>query len=176
MPDQPRRHHYVPKFYLAGFTKYGTVDGELYVLDQRQRKQWKSTPLKTAHQRDFHAIEARPGADPMVVEKSFADIEGKCSRVVANVIEQGKLPTGEDHDILLNFVAMMAVRVPGIRNIISRAVDDLGKNLLCTALGSDQGWQEFKQDLNELYGHRPPPMSTGGRSSRQRAPGRRRFA
>lgn len=145
MQNQPRKHHYVSKFYLAGFTKSGTEDGELYVLDQRQRKRWKSTPAKTAHKRNFHAIATRPDADPMVVERALGDIETKCSRVISCIIEQRKLPTGEDLDILINFVALMAVRVPAIRNTISDFIDDVVKKLTRTMLGSEQGWQEFKR-------------------------------
>jgi hypothetical protein len=145
MPNQPRKHHYVPKFYLAGFTKSGSVDGNLYVLDQRQRWRWgPATPVNVAHQRDFYAIDARSDADRMVVEKTFGEIEATCSRVIRDVIERKEMPAGEDRDILLNFVALMAVRVPGIRNTVSGFIDDVVKSLGRTMLDSELGWQHFK--------------------------------
>jgi hypothetical protein len=44
MANQSRKHHYVPEFYLAGFTESGTDDGRLHVLDKEQLRQWPSTP------------------------------------------------------------------------------------------------------------------------------------
>ena len=142
MPDQPRKHHYVPKFYLVGFTTSGTADGNLHVLDQRQRRRWGPvTPANVAHQRDFYAIDARPEADRMAIEKALSDIEAKCSRVVHEVIERKYLPTGEDREILLNFVALMAVRVPAIR----KSIDDWVKNLARKIFNTDEGWRRLKE-------------------------------
>jgi len=148
MANPPKRHHYVPRFYLAGFTKSGTVDGDLFVLDQRQRKRWGPvSPASVAYGNDFYKIDVRPDADPMVIEKTFgAEVESECSKVIRAVIEQECLPTGTDHDILLNFVALMAVRVPAIRNIISAFVDDVTKDLTRTVLMNEEGWQQFKRN------------------------------
>jgi hypothetical protein len=71
---QPRKHHYVPQFYLAGFTDDGTLGGSLHVTDRTRRKVWPSNPKNAAHQRDFHKIE---GTDPMIVEKLLGQCEGK---------------------------------------------------------------------------------------------------
>lgn len=145
MAQQPRKHHYVPNFYLAGFTKSESDNGELYVLDQAQRRQWKSTPANTARQTDYYAINAKPGSDEMVVEKLLGDIEGKCSVVIKWLIEHRKLPDGQDLDVLLNFVALMAVRVPAIRNTISNFTDEVLKALSRTMVASEHGWKQFMQ-------------------------------
>ena len=132
-------------FYLAGFTKSGTEDGELYVLDQRQRRQWKSTPAKSAYQKGFHTIATKADGDPMVVERTLGEIESKCSRVIRHVIDDRKLPDGDDLDILVNFVALMAVRVPAIRSTISGFIDTVSKKVTRAMLGSERGWQQFKR-------------------------------
>ncbi len=33
MANRPRKHHYVPQFYLAGFSDDRTAEGNLNVLD-----------------------------------------------------------------------------------------------------------------------------------------------
>lgn len=53
MKNVPRKHHYVPQFYLAGFTLDGSSESPLFVCDQEQSKTWKSTPKQSAHRRDF---------------------------------------------------------------------------------------------------------------------------
>jgi hypothetical protein len=71
-----RKHHYVPQFYLKGFTPTG-ADGEaLWVLDQHSGKQWQSTPPGIAFERDLYRVTA-PGVAPDLVERKFAEFEGQ---------------------------------------------------------------------------------------------------
>lgn len=44
MSNQPKNHHYVPKFYLSGFTFAGTDQDKLHVLDKMAQKTWVATP------------------------------------------------------------------------------------------------------------------------------------
>ncbi|MBX3438216.1 MAG: DUF4238 domain-containing protein [Planctomycetaceae bacterium] len=125
MPNQPRKHHYVPQFYLAGFTDNGTVEGSLSVLDTNRLKVWKGKPKDVAHQRDFHQIDGGPNGDPMVIEKLFGQFEGKWSSVLRGVIEQQQLPDDDRFGDLMMFVAFMAVRVPRIRNTITSFLDEV---------------------------------------------------
>lgn len=142
MAGQPRKHHYVPQFYLAGFTENDSKDGQLFVLDREQRKTWTRTPKGTAHKRDFHAVEATPGGDPMVVEKALSHVEGQWSAALASVIDQKALPEGDSFGDLMMFVAFMAVRVPRIRETITDFIDDVRQS------------QEFAREWAEQQGHR----------------------
>ncbi len=142
MAGEPRKHHYVPQFYLAGFTKSDSKDGKLYVLDKEKRKTWTSTPKGTAHKRDFHAVEATPGGDPMAVEKALSQVEGQWSAALASVIDQKALPEGDSFGDLMMFVAFMAVRVPRIRGTITDFIDEVRQK------------QEFARKWAEQQGHR----------------------
>lgn len=53
----PRQHHYVPAFYLAGFTAGGTKDGKLFVIDRKRATTYETTPRNAAKSRDFYAVE-----------------------------------------------------------------------------------------------------------------------
>lgn len=153
MQDQPRKHHFVPQFYVAGFTKSGTKDGDLFVLDQDQRKSWRSTPKQTAHKRDFHRIEPPSEGDVMVVEKALSDLEGKWSTVLSSVLSNRRLP--EDDALfadLMMFVAFSAVRVPRIRKIASEFINESSKAEIQLALSTKEMQLEFRNRLTEL-GH-----------------------
>lgn len=152
MAGQPRKHHYVPQFYLAGFTKNGCKDGELYVLDKERGKIWTSTPKGSAHKRDFHAIEPAPGGDPMGVEKSLAQVEGQWSAALAAVIDKRVLPEDDSFGDLMMFVAFMAVRVVRIRNILSNFIDRVSKAEIQLMLATKEGQEHFRKTLEEL-GH-----------------------
>jgi hypothetical protein len=124
--NRPRQHHHVPKFYLAGFTVEGTEDGKLHVLDQETAKTWTTTPRKAARSRDFYAVDAE-GVDPSFAENAFAFIEGHAADVIKATIDNCELPVGLDLDILLNFIALQAVRVPMVRKLASDIVDRTAK-------------------------------------------------
>lgn len=146
--SQPRKHYYVPQFYLAGFTKDSSPDSPLYVCDQGQLKSWKSTPRQSAHQRDFHRVATAPGGDEMAIEKSLGTIEGNWATVLKTIVHNGSLPDGEAFGELMMFVAFMAVRVPRIRDTISTFLSDVSKTQLLASLAHDSGQRAFRQSLN----------------------------
>ena len=82
---QPRRHHSIPQFYLAGFTSDGTKGGWLYATDISTGKQWKCKSEGVAHSRDYFRVDV-PGPDPFVIERFFADIEGQMATALRTVI------------------------------------------------------------------------------------------
>jgi hypothetical protein len=149
MGDQPRKHHTVPQFYLAGFTKSESVDGDLWVLDQERQKTWKNTPKQSAHIRDFHEIEAKPDGDPMIFEKTLGVFEGRWSPVVRKVIQEREIPDDESFGDLMMFAAYIAVRVPRIREIQSEFVDRVSKKEIHTTFSTEEGRTQFRKFMEE---------------------------
>ncbi len=146
MSNQPRRHHYVPQFYLAGFTETGKPNGLIHVLDKQRGKTWPSNPNGVAHQRDFHAIDDA-NCDPMSVEKALSKLEGQWSAALRRVIEARCLPEDESFGDLMVFVAFMAVRVVRIRQTLADAMDRVTKSLIWTTLSTEQGRSQFREHL-----------------------------
>ena len=54
--NKPVKQHYVPKFYLRGFTESGKETDYLYVIEQETGKQYKSRPSELAVQKDGDAL------------------------------------------------------------------------------------------------------------------------
>jgi len=140
--NQPRKHHYVPQFYLAGFTDNQTADGDLHVVDTSRLKTWVAKPKEAAHQRDFHKVEIGPETDPMAVEKILGQCEGKWSTMLRNVLEQFSFPNNYTFCDLMMFVAFMAVRVPLIRERIDDFLNEVRRK------------EEFARRWHEQQGHR----------------------
>ena len=124
MANRPRKHHYVPAFYLAGFTASGSDEDRLNVFDQGQVKGWPATPRTAGYVNDFYVTDLGPGVDPTGFESGIlAPIEGKASGVIRTAIETDRLPHGPDLNVLLNFVALMAARTPRIRGLVGQVTD-----------------------------------------------------
>jgi hypothetical protein len=137
-------HHYVPSFYLAGFTASGDESGDVYVLDQGRAEEWKSSPRKTARKRDFYAVDLGPHQDPSLMEQILGRLEGEFCSIVRDIIEHKRLPSDGDFDCFLNFVALMAVRIPRTRELTSAAIDRELKQRLRETLATPGGWKQFK--------------------------------
>jgi hypothetical protein len=143
---RPRKSHYLPKFYLTGFTVNGKAEDDLYVFDQTTLRDWRSSPNKAATQRDFYVVDLGPTEDPDVMEKVFSRLEGDFCRVVGDIIEHGQLPKDDvDFNWFLNFVASMVTRTPRTRRVAACAVDKASKVQLRKVLATREGWTQFRE-------------------------------
>jgi hypothetical protein len=118
-----RRHHYLPQFYLAGFTDKGTKKGHLWVLDHETRGQWIAKPDDVAIECDLYRLDPAREA-PLTVERVLETIESKAAPVIRNIARNHEMPDGEDYLALMEFIAAMVVRVPRLRNQDYRAISE----------------------------------------------------
>jgi Protein of unknown function (DUF4238) len=153
MANRPRRHHYLPKFYLAGFTRSGDAGGELHVTEMAEGRTWTSSPERAANQREFYAVDLGPSEDPSVMEQILGRLDAEFTRVVREIVEMGRLPSGRDFDCFLNFLALMVVRIPRTRKLVALVTDRVVKEELRGTLSTAEGWKGFRQTLEE-QGHR----------------------
>lgn len=143
---RPRKSHYLPKFYLAGFTASGEIDDALYVFDQAKLADWPSSPKKAATERDCYLVDLGPSEDPDVIEKVFSYLEMDFSRVLRDIITRRQLPAGaEDFNWFVNFVASMVVRIPRTRTVAAGVIDRSIKAELRQVLATPEGWATFRQ-------------------------------
>lgn len=125
------KHHYVPRFYLKGFTLKGTEDDSLWVFDQEMKRAWKGSPKKDAYQKNFHEVDL-PGFDKMSVESTLGEkVESPMAAVLADILKNKRLPIEPlARDIFLNFVAFTAARSPQFREAMAEVVDRRAKEEL----------------------------------------------
>lgn len=106
--SEPRKHHIVPAFYLAGFTNTDSSAGSLHVFDYGSGKRYRSTPRKACRATDFYRVE-KPGLDPNIVEKLLSWHES----VVAPLVRQvgtGSVSDKRQVGETLALAALLAVR------------------------------------------------------------------
>lgn len=148
-----RAHHYVPEFYLAGFTLSGSREDMLWVFDQEQDKHWQARPKKIAHERDFYRVDI-DGVEPDAVEKALAQFEGQVADVFRKIGQSRELPEGDDFDFLINFVALQATRVPYHRQWYEEQAAHLSKWRVQMALSHPPFFEKLAADMrregNEL--------------------------
>jgi len=137
--NEPRRHHFVPQCWLAGFTGTGEKDGELCVTDLTRRKQWTTNPNGIGFIRDFYRV-SEEEFDPVMVEKALSGLEGGVAPLLRR-IDGGEWPLRSDEfSKLLYFIAIQLARVPSFRPMIFKVLDDVTRQYLGTDLSSKEAW------------------------------------
>ncbi|WP_081769003.1 DUF4238 domain-containing protein [Herbaspirillum sp. RV1423] len=108
---QPRRHHYLPAYYLRGFSPTG--DG-LYMIDRDSEKIIGAKTINLANQRDFHVLDGHAEADPQALEKQLSVLEGKFAYAQKDMIAGGFMNPAT-RSMMIGFLSMMRMRVPAIK-------------------------------------------------------------
>jgi hypothetical protein len=143
-----RAHHYLPQFFLAGFTLAGTRDESLWVIDREQDRSWQTRPINIAHKRDFYRVDLED-EDPNVVESLLSRLEDHAARVFREVSEGKLLPEGDNFQTLMGFVALQATRVPQFRRWYESQTAYLAKVTTRIALSSEPCFNRFVAEMRE---------------------------
>ncbi|WP_316179276.1 DUF4238 domain-containing protein [Bradyrhizobium sp. SZCCHNRI1009] len=130
----PRKHHYVPQFYLRGFVD---EKGKLLVTDRASEKVFRTNPANVAAQRDFNTIE---GKDPHAVEKALSEFEGKVAPALERIKQTKSLSNAEDRNALMNLICSLAIRNPRQRATINDFTAEVMQMMLEMAVATKERW------------------------------------
>lgn len=112
-----RNHHYVPQGYLRGFAKYPPAHPEkakTFVSDLDLGRSFATNVRNVAAKRDFNRIETDEH-HPNALEDAYGQFEDKVVPAIKRIERQGKFE-GEDRVLVLNLIALMAIRMPRMRD------------------------------------------------------------
>lgn len=121
--SEPRQHHILPEFYLAGFSDDGSRQGMVHVYDYVRGRLYRGKPAGVARQRDFYRIH-EPGEDPNSVEKEFAELEGDYARALERVTATRRVNSPSELGVILSFAALLHARGRRARWRLSEALTE----------------------------------------------------
>jgi len=147
--SEPRRHHYIPAAYLAGFTNSGEKEDKLFVFDQQSLRSWESSPDESAHKRDFYRLDPGENLDEFAIEKALGEFEGIAMPVLRKIEETKSLGTGEDFNLLINFMSLMIVRTPHTRNLFIKPMKQIAKITSQMAIGNKEIYENALKKMKE---------------------------
>ena len=113
--NKPKRHHYLPQFYLEHFCK----EQKFWVFDRERGEIRIQTPINTALQAYYYSRTDEHGNRETGIEELLADIESETKGVIEKLIAREKI-TGEEKSTLSMFVAFMFSRVPDFEKSINK--------------------------------------------------------
>jgi Protein of unknown function (DUF4238) len=110
-----KRHHFLTRGYLQGFTDTADKNGKLWVYDFRENKLFNPNPRGVALETNFNNIDLRGYASDYL-EKMFADkIEEKAVSVLRWICVNNDIPPDDEFSYVLNLLTLFAVRNPAMR-------------------------------------------------------------
>jgi hypothetical protein len=141
-----RHHHYLPQFYLKGFTKGRTKKSKLSVIDSSEKKSFVTIPRNVGGSRDFNRVDVE-GVDQNHIESALSKIESKADVALKN-IEKKRIFEGEDKELILNLIALLAVRSPEMREQSRKNYAQIAEKVLALTLDSRERWETQKKEEN----------------------------
>lgn len=148
-PGDPRRHHFVPQFYLR---RFADGDGRLGVIDLHKPKARRTATVgDVAVIKDFYTVVHTKGHDTTIVESVLAEIDGQAARLISRVAH-GVIPlAGLDRFHFSLWLAMQAVRGPGPR----RQMEAFGATMAKFEIAMGATRERARRTLAERDGAEP---------------------
>lgn len=138
--SKPRRHHFVPKFLLAGFTLSGRSSDQLWEYDLVTKRGRKRPPASVGAAANQYAVNV-PGESPHVIEEHLGRVERQAASVIRSIITTRSCPTGNDFVVLVYFLGLMYGRSPMISGLIASHYEGVAEMLVQQAALSRNHYQ-----------------------------------
>lgn len=145
----PRKHHFIPKFYLAGFTASGRDDDKLFVHDKSTGRVWQSSLADAGSEKDFYMLELDDEGDPAAVEKLLSMVEASGSNAIRFLAAQERVPDGHILADMATFFGALAVRTPHIFGAIDNWWEQICKALAWYQTESRESWAAVVQEAGK---------------------------
>jgi hypothetical protein len=134
-----RRHHYVPRCYLKGFSVPRKGKPQVHVFDKVLRKAFATAIDNVALERDFNTVKV-DGLEPDAFEKAMASFEGELASSLERIIAAQSLENMDDRATLLNFITFLALRNPRQREMMRDFHERVAKRIMNVALATPERW------------------------------------
>ncbi len=121
--NNPKRHHYVPQFYLKNFTN---SKGLLQIFDREKNEYRQQNPLNTAVQGHYYTFRTEKGKKHTEIEKLFSTIEDKAKLVIDKIDARENIAV-EEKESLATFISFQKTRVPDFEKNINKLSEKLFK-------------------------------------------------
>lgn len=143
-----RRHHFLSQCYLKAFAVPRKGQPQTTVFDGFERKIYVTGIGNVGAERDFNRFEA-DGHDPNALESALAGFEAELAPALERIIAARSLSDESDRAYLLNFMCMLALRNPRLRESMRRAQDQTARIVMDMVLSSKEAYESHLRRARE---------------------------
>lgn len=121
----PKRHHYLPQFYLERFCR----DKILQTFDRESGLYRGQAPKNTAVIGQYYTVTDKDGNKDTAIETFLSQVEGWAKPII-DKIDKGACINDEEKLNLSLFISLLYVRVPEFENLLNEVSDKLIKKII----------------------------------------------
>lgn len=126
----PKKHHFVSACYLKMFTLGKTKSSTIFCFDLTRKKGFTQIPKNIGCEYGFNKLDPEGTA---LIETELSKFEALAEKAISN-IEQNLVFEKNDKAVILNLIALYAIRTPKMRNHWNSIMEDwLKRDLAITA-------------------------------------------
>lgn len=122
--------HYIPKFYLKGFTDTETPKNQepyCWVYEFKSRIWKKRAPVNVASKKDFYIYIDEEYKRDEKVEEALAVLEGNVATIFRNKIQNMESLNFKERAIIAEFIASMMTRTAKFHNEVDSFISEIAK-------------------------------------------------
>ena len=134
-----RRHHYVPRCYLKGFSVARKKSRQVVVFDCKSGKSFATATENIAVEKDFNRVEIE-GDPPDVFEKAMSEFESEVASALERTIAAKSIRQVDDQAYLFNLIGLLALRNPGQRERWRDFREQMAKRIMDLASATPARW------------------------------------
>lgn len=153
----PKRHHFLPRFYLERFCHQGF----LQVYDREQNAFRRQAPINTAVIKDYYSFAESDGQKNVEIERLLAVLEGDAKTAIEKLDRQEEL-TQADREAVAMFVTLLQSRVPDFEEMVDGVVGNVAKlsmkESFATLERARASLAEYERSTGEPLGVTPERM------------------
>ena len=147
MANIPKRHHFLPKSYLDGFTR----DGLVWLFDRELNEYRRQQPLNTAVIKNFYVFENKQGQKDYSLETFFSQIEGNAKSAIRDLEADAEISPDQRLN-LAAFIALLMVRSPKFDKEANEIADKAAKHIVKHAVPTVEAAGELVKRHSEKSG------------------------
>ncbi len=121
---QPRKHHYLPRFYLGGFSANSR---SLSQIEKSTGRSFVCSLRDVASIKDYHRLDKGSTEDSFELEKHLGSIEGRLARALREVFQHGLTNTTLTVR-LVELVSLLRLRVPAVKTQIENTIRQIARS------------------------------------------------
>ncbi|MEK6725694.1 MAG: DUF4238 domain-containing protein [Deltaproteobacteria bacterium] len=126
--DIKRKHHFVPAFYLRGFTDPSS-DNMIWVYNKGSNNPFCEKPENIGLEKHYHTFENLDGSkDTNTIEDYFCHVWEGPTKTIIDQIKAGKFPVGDDRKFFASFLGLSFTRSPNHRANVDYATAQMLKS------------------------------------------------
>ncbi|QOF71499.1 DUF4238 domain-containing protein [Aminobacter sp. SR38] len=145
---EAHNHHYVPQTYLRGFSHGVDRQAQVFVADLERGKTFTTLVRNIGSSRDFNRIDVQ-GHHPNALEDAYTKFEDQMAPALKRVSAARSLDSEEDKILILNLIALLAVRNPRFRKNFSGFMDQIYRNIAHITFSKKERWESLKRRMSK---------------------------